>query len=509
MFKPLRGLAFLGAVALGAACGAFAVSLMHSGGGQATLAQERASAARRELAQATDLAQGFKLTAQAVRPSVVSISSLKKIRVTNPRFRQRNGGPELPEELRRFFGEDPFERMLPQLPEGGIPQEGLGSGLIVSEDGYILTNNHVVAGADEVTVSLADDRQLPAKIVGTDRATDVALLKVDASGLVPVVLGDSDTMEVGDWVLAIGSPLGFDQTVTAGIISAKERQVGVTNGGYEDFLQTDAAINPGNSGGPLVNLRGEVIGINTAIASRSGGFSGIGFAIPINLARSIMHQIRDSGKVTRGRIGAAIQDLTEDLARSFGYDGREGALIDDVVPDSPAAKAGLKSGDIVTRYQGKPVKSSSHFRNAVAATPPNSQADLEVFRDGRRLQLKVTVATLTDDDVAKMVPENGESESSEDWGIAVQVLSPEIARRLNLKEDLAGVVVSEVAPGSAAARARLRPGDVITSVGGQPVRNVKEYREALKQQKLDSGVRIQVVREGVNHFLFLRATSAR
>lgn len=507
MSKQLRSLGFFGAVALGAASGAIALSLVQEVMRQPSVAQERITTVRRELAKATDISQALKLTAQAVRPSVVSISSVKKARV-NPRLRQRGGVPELPEELRRFFGDDPFERMLPQMPEGGFEQQGLGSGVIVSEDGYVLTNNHVVADADEVTVSLADGRQLKAKIVGTDRATDVALLKLDAQGLIPAPLGDSDSMEVGDWVMAIGSPLGFDQTVTAGIISAKGRQVGVTNGGYEDFLQTDAAINPGNSGGPLVNLRGEVIGINTAIASRSGGFSGIGFAIPVNMARSIMDQIRDSGKVTRGRIGAAIQDLSEDLAKSFGYEGRDGALVDDVVPDSPAAKAGMKSGDIVTKYQGKPVRNSSQFRNAVAATAPNTKAEVELFRDGKRLTVQVTVATLTDQGVAQE-EEAGASEESEGLGLSVRPLTPELANQIGVKEDVKGVVVAEVNPGSVAARAGVRGGDVITSVNGQPVRNPTEFRDVMQKQKLDSGVRLQVVREGVNRFLFVRSATAR
>jgi serine protease Do len=320
-----------------------------------------------------------------------------------------------------------------------------------------------------------------------------------------VPLGNSDALEVGDWVMAIGSPLGFNQTVTAGIISAMGRQVGVTNGGYEDFLQTDAAINPGNSGGPLVNLKGEVIGINTAIASRSGGFSGIGFAIPVNMARSVMNQIRDNGKVTRGRIGAAIQDLTEDLAKSFGYSGREGALIDDVVPDSPAAKAGLKPGDIVTKYQGKPVKSSSQFRNAVAATAPNTKADIEIFRDGKKQSLQVQIGLLSEEELARSQPAaGGDEEAAESLGLTVQPLTPELARQLGMKEGQAGVVIAAVEPGSLAARGGLRPGDLITSVGGKPVANLKEFRETMAQQKASAGVRLQIVREGSNRFVFLR-----
>ncbi|MEY4180079.1 MAG: hypothetical protein RLY70_3653 [Planctomycetota bacterium] len=510
MSSGIRGFALLGAVAFGAVGGSLAASLYLQAPPNQTIAQEQATAARAALAAAPDLSQAFKLTAHAVRPSVVSISSVKKVRVLNPRLRQRPGVPGMPgipDELRRFFGDDPFERMLPQMPQTpeDFSQEGLGSGVIVSADGLILTNNHVVAGADEVTVTTSDSRQLRAKIVGTDRATDVAVLKVDAKDLVAAPLGNSDSLEVGDWVMAIGSPLGFNQTVTAGIISAMGRQVGVTNGGYEDFLQTDAAINPGNSGGPLVNLKGEVIGINTAIASRSGGFSGIGFAIPVNMARSVMNQIRDNGKVTRGRIGAAIQDLTDDLAKSFGYNGREGALIDDVIPDSPAAKAGLKAGDIVTKYQGKPVKSSSQFRNAVAATPPNTKAEVEIFRDGKKQTLPVQVGLLTEDEMTRSQPDGGDEEATADaLGLSVQPLTPELARQLGLKETQTGVVIAGVEPGSIAARGGLKPGDAITSVGGQAVANLKEFREVMAKQKASDGVRLQVVREGSNRFIFLR-----
>lgn len=513
MSSAFRGFALLGAVALGAAGGSWVATIYQRTPANVSVAQEKATAARAALASAPDLSQAFKLTAQAVRPSVVSISSVKKVRMLNPRLRQRPGAPGMPgipgvpDELRRFFGDEPFERMFPQMPQTpeDFNQEGLGSGVIVTADGLILTNNHVVAGADEVTVTTADARQLRAKIVGADRATDVAVLKVDAKDLVPAPLGNSDSLEVGDWVMAIGSPLGFSQTVTAGIISAMGRQVGVTNGGYEDFLQTDAAINPGNSGGPLVNLKGEVVGINTAIASRSGGFSGIGFAIPVNMARSVMDQIRDNGKVTRGRIGAAIQDLSEDLAKSFGYSGREGALIDDVVPDSPAAKAGLKPGDIVTKYQGKPVRSSSQFRNAVAATAPNTQADLEIFRDGKKQTLQVQIGLLSDDELARSQPEAaGEEESAESLGLSVQPLTPDLARQLGVKDGQTGVVISGVEPGSLAARGGLRPGDLITSVGGQPVANLKEFRDAMAKQKASAGVRFQIVREGSNRFVFLR-----
>ncbi len=457
---------------------------------------------------AKEMSDAFQATARALRPSVVSVQSIKKPKALNLRQRRSGGNQQMPDELRRFFGgNDPFERFfeIPQMPDSGTPQEGLGSGVIISQDGYIVTNNHVVQDADELKVSLADGRDMKAEIVGTDKATDLAVLKVKADGLTPAMLGNSDQVEVGHWVLAIGSPMGFDQTVTAGIISAKGRLVGVTNGGYEDFLQTDAAINPGNSGGPLVNLQGEVIGINTAIASRTGGNMGIGFAVPANMVKMVSEQILQGGKVVRGRIGAAIQDLTEDLAQSFNFPTRDGALVGDVVPGSPAAKAGLKSGDIVISYQGKPVKSSSQFRNAVAATPPGTKAQVEYVRDGSKQKLVVEVGQL---DTADAEPNNprgsGLPAAADDLGLALQNLTEEIAGQLNLPAQQRGVLVAEVQPGSAAARGGFRPGDVIINVAGKEVTSVNDYRDALQGQNLSSGVRMRVLREGGSRFVVLK-----
>ncbi|NIP86722.1 MAG: trypsin-like serine protease, partial [Planctomycetales bacterium] len=314
----------------------------------------RAQAAQQQLGVANDLSTAFRYTAKALRPSVVSISSVKKV---EPQAAQRRAAPpNVPEEFRGFFDDDLFERFFEQIPRRGFVQRGLGSGVIISEDGYILTNNHVVRDADEVTVTLSENQDFAARTIGTDAETDLAVLKINASGLVAARLGDSDAIEVGDWVLAIGSPMGLDQTVTAGIISAKGRSnVGITQ--FENFIQTDAAINPGNSGGPLVNLRGEVVGINTAIASRTGGNLGIGFAIPSNMALQIKDAILRDGKVERGWLGAAIQDLTPELADSFGFGSLDGVLVGDVVANGPAAKAGLASGDIVVTLNNQPMKS--------------------------------------------------------------------------------------------------------------------------------------------------------
>jgi serine protease Do len=410
--------------------------------------------------------------------------------------------PELPPELRRFFGEDEFfDRFFnfPWPPEQ-FEQQGLGSGVIVSEDGYIVTNYHVVAGADEVKVHLSDKRALTAKIVGTDRPTDLAVLKVEARDLHPARLGDSSKMQVGDWVLAIGSPFGLEQTVTAGIVSAVGRaNVGITD--YEDFLQTDAAINPGNSGGPLVNLRGEVIGINTAIASRSGGYQGVGFAIPSNIVKFVFDSIVNRGGVNRGYLGAMIQDLTPELAESFGYKSTEGVLIGDVVPDGPAAKAGLRSGDIVTSFQGKKVTNAAELRLAVAGTAPGTRVKLEVVRNGERQTVEVTVGKL---DERQLASGRGDSDSTDELGITVEDVTAELANRFGLSANESGVVVTHVEPGSLAARVGIRAGDLIVAVGNKTVRDLKDYRDAMKNVDLKRGVRLQVMREGTRRFVFIR-----
>ena len=349
-----------------------------------------ASVARTKLPKKDDLSGAFKDVSRVLRPSVVSIRSVRKIRAENPG--QPNGaGPEIPEEFRRFFEDGTLDKYFDRgTPQGSRQQQGMGTGVIVSADGYVLTNNHVIRGADEVEVILSTNRKLPAKIVGTDKATDVAVLKVAATGLAPAQLGSSETMEVGDWVLAIGSPFGLDQTVTAGIVSAKGRaNVGITD--YEDFIQTDAAINPGNSGGPLVNLQGQVIGINTAIASRSGGSTGVGFAIPSDMVRRVMESILDNGRVDRGWLGVGIQDLDEALAQSVGLKSTRGALVGGVFPDGPAAKAGLKSGDVLLRVAGKEVRDANHLRHLVAGLAPNKKVRLGVFREKKTIQLEVTI----------------------------------------------------------------------------------------------------------------------
>ncbi|GIW94352.1 MAG: serine protease [Pirellulaceae bacterium] len=460
--------------------------------GQAQLAQER-------LETAADLSEAFRQVAKALRPSVVSITSVQRVR---PRSRGQEFGPNVPPELRRFFGDDEFFDRFFQfpVPPEGFTQQGLGSGLIVSRDGYVLTNYHVVDGADEVTVHLSDGRQFRAKIVGTDRPTDLAVLKVDASDLHPARLGDSSQIQVGDWVLAIGSPFGLEQTVTAGIVSAVGRaRLGITD--YDDFIQTDAAINPGNSGGPLVNLKGEVVGINTAIATRTGGYQGIGFAIPSNIARFVFDSIVNKGGVNRGYLGLRIQDLTPELADSFGYQSTDGVLVGDVIPDGPAAKAGLQSGDIIVSYNGKKMKSAAELRLAVAATQPGSRVTLEVFRDGKTRKFEVEIGKLDENQLASATERGVSSE----LGITVANITEELAARYDLPSNQTGVVVTEVDPAGMAARVGLRPGDVILQVGNRQIRNIRDYEDAMKSANLKDGIRLQVMRDGGRQYIFLRA----
>jgi serine protease Do len=451
-----------------------------------------------------EFSEAFRAVAKTLRPSVVSIDSVKRAKPVD--LRGNRPEMDLPPEFERFFGDDLLKRFKDfKAPEGGLEQRGLGSGVIVSSDGYIVTNNHVVRGADELSVNLADGRKLDAKVIGTDSATDLAVLKVEATGLTAAKLGSSDAMEVGDWVIALGTPFGLEQTVTAGIISAKGRSsVGITD--YEDFLQTDAAINPGNSGGPLVNMNGEVVGINTAIASRTGAYNGIGFAIPSKMVKQVMHSIMENGHVERGWLGAAIQDLNEDLAKSFGFDSTDGVLVGDVVKGSPAEKAGLKAGDIVLTFNGKAMHDANELRHAVAATAPNSEAKTVVFRDGARKTLTVTVGLLEEDAVASLRPgaRSGESDTVSDLGVSVRTLTGELASQLGYDESQTGVVVTEVQPGSLAARAGLREKDVIVAVGGTEINNTADFNKAVKASDTAKGLRLRVKREGVSLFLFLR-----
>ncbi len=461
------------------------------------------------VAVAEQLSTAFKQAAQAVRPSVVSITSTQRIQ---PVLRGgASPGADIPDDLKRFFGDDFFDRFFgsPQfrLPRRGFQRKGVGSGVIVSQDGLILTNNHVVDGADEVSVRLYDHREFEAEVVGTDPKTDLAVLRIHANNLQPARLGDSDRVEVGDWVLAVGSPFNLEQTVTSGIISAKGRaNVGLAV--YEDYLQTDAAVNPGNSGGPLVDLHGEVIGINTAIASRSGGNMGIGFAIPVNMAREIMNQLVQSGHVERGFLGVGLQPLTRELARSFGLDQPHGALVSDVTPGSGAAKAGLQAGDVIVRFNGTDVDSASTLRRLVAEVKPGRRVAVEVLRDGKRRSFDVTIGRRPDEASIAAAPRAGASSSGStdrQLGLTVRTLTPTDARSLGYPESTRGVAVVNVVPGSLAELAGLRNGDVILAVGSQPVTTLAEYRDAMHKHDLKKGVRLHVLRGDFKRFIFLQA----
>ncbi len=493
----MKSLKFIG-IAVVAVSAAIALPL------PATAGEPSPGDIERALATADDLSIAFEHAADVVAPSVVTVRSTVRVASDNSVQIQPFGTqPDNP--FHDFFGDDFFRRFgVPTpRPRGGMIRRGQGTGFVVSADGYILTNDHVVRDATEVVVQFPDGngpaREFEAEVVGTDPSTDVALLKIDAEGLTPVRFGDSDALGVGQWVVAVGNPFGLDSTITSGIVSAKGRtRVGITD--YEDFIQTDAAINPGNSGGPLVNLHGEVVGINTAIATRSGGNMGIGFAIPSNLAVSIMEQLREKGSVTRGWLGVVIQDLNEGLAESFGFEGTDGVLVSQVQEDSPAAEAGLEAGDIITGFGGEPVSGMDELRLRVAATEPGSRVPVEVFRDGRRVQLEVKIAEKEPSDADGADTPNTPAGK---LGLGLHDLDEETARRLGLDVER-GVVVTSVQPLSAAAKAGLRPGDVITRVGGRRVDDVRDFRKAIRKHDLRKGVRLTVMTGSVQRFVFLR-----
>jgi serine protease Do len=401
---------------------------------------------------------------------------------------RRPQGPAVPERFRRFGPPTPGER------------RGLGSGFIIDPTGHIVTNHHVVEGAALIEVTLADGRTFPAKLVGSDPETDLALLKIDATRLPTIPLGSSSALRVAEPVMAIGNPFGLDHTVTVGIISGTGRVIGV--GRYDDFLQTDAAINPGNSGGPLINTRGEVVGINSAIASRSGGFQGIGFAIPIDLARPILRQLQATGRVTRGWLGIGIQALTPELAQSFGLAGTQGALVTSVTEESPASRAGVRSGDVIVRYDGKPVESPRALPPLVANTEVGKAVDLGIVRDGTAQTLSVTVGKLADTREAR-AGSGPEGRATERLGLELQPLTPELARRLGVKGDR-GVVVTDVRPDSPAAQAGIAPGDVIREVNRRPVKGLEEVEQAMAGPAGALGaVLLRLERDGTQRYVVL------
>jgi Do/DeqQ family serine protease len=404
----------------------------------------------------------------AVAPAVVTIRVEKHASVKQT---------QLPDDDPfRFFGREfqgPRQQRSPR-------QSGLGSGVVTTADGYILTNNHVIDGADQVRVELADKRVFDAKVIGTDSASDLAVLKVDTTGLATIAIGDSNRVRVGDVVLAVGNPLGIGQTVTMGIISAKGRATGVGDGGYEDFLQTDAPINQGNSGGALVNLNGELVGINSQILSQSGGNIGLGFAIPSNMAREVMTQLKTDGRVQRGKLGVTIQGVTADLASSLKLADTSGALVSGVQPGSAAANAGIEQGDVITAVNGEKLSDSNALRNRIAATKPGSTVSLQVVRNGKTETLRATVGALEPAD-AKNARDDEDSERGGfgPTGMAVEALTPQVARELGLTGRQEGVLVRDLDPDGTAAAAGLQPGDVIRQVNRQAVKTPAELKSAI------------------------------
>lgn len=429
----------------------------------------------------------FTNVAKTAMPAVVFI----KVESTNDQAVnpfQSPGDPFNNDLFQRFFG----------LPQQQQPQQQMsqGSGFIVSADGYVLTNAHVIKGADKITVALHDGRELDATIIGSDPHTDVAVVKIDGKDLPFVKLGDSDQMEIGEWVVAIGSPFQLEASLTVGVISAKGRQnLKITD--LEDFIQTDAAINPGNSGGPLLNLDSEVIGINTAIVSRSGGYMGIGFAIPSNMVKNVMNQIINNGVVTRGFLGVSLQPVDRDIADSFNLDKAEGALISDVSKDSPADKAGLKQGDIIIEYNGTTVKSLGGFRNDISLMKPGSTIQLKVIRKGAVLTLPVTLGSISD----ALTTTSGLSQKI---GIEVDELKPDIAQQLGYPPSETGVFITKVKPGSAASMAGMRPGFIIQAINHKKISNLAEFNEAMAEVGNKNRVLILVKQGSMTRFYSIK-----
>ncbi len=443
----------------------------------------------------TDLSQAFEKVADVISPVVVTVTSVVKAK---PSRRRNPHNDQFFDPYREFFGDDFLDRTNPDRGGSeGFAQQGMGTGVIVDAEGHILTNNHVIGGADEVTVRLNNEKTYKAKIIGSDPKTDLAVIQIKAPALQGAALGDSDALRIGEWVVAAGNPFGLSNSITAGIVSAKGRSL-VGGGQFEDFIQTDAAINPGNSGGPLVNLKGEVIGINTAIFSKNGGYMGIGFAIPINMAKNVMGSLIKNGKVVRGWLGVGIQPLSEEGAHSFGFSGTDGALVGQVEPGSPAEKAGIKQGDIVTALGGEKVKNVNQLRNIVAATKPSGRLDVEIYREKNKLNLTVKVGELKAQHEAEQEPEE---QSSVDLGINVETLNDRSAHQLETKRS-EGVVVTTIRPGGIGERAGLQPRDIIVSVNGKKVRDVAGFNEAVNSADLKKGARFVVETQGMEHFAF-------
>jgi serine protease Do len=444
--------------------------------------------------------QVFVDISKKVTPAVVNISTTRKIK----------GGEEgLPPTpffndpfFKRFFGDQPFAP--PEVPKEQL-EKSLGSGVIVDPNGYIVTNNHVISGADEIKVVLADRREFKGKVVGSDPKTDVAVVKIDAKNLPTVPWGDSSKLQVGEYVLAVGNPFGLNQTVTMGIVSAVGRaNVGIAD--YEDFIQTDAAINPGNSGGALVDVRGELIGINTAIFTRSGGYMGIGFAVPSSMAKSVMESLIKTGKVVRGWFGITIQEVTPGLAKQFGLSEPKGVLVGDVLPKSPAERAGIKRGDVILKLNGQDVENTGQLRNLVAEAPVGSKVKVGLFRDKQEKEVEVTIGEQPKEMAMAKKSEEGETANAALRGVKVENITPDTVSKFDLPKGAEGVVIVRIEPGSAAQEAGLQRGDVIAEIDRKAVRDTDAYDRIVSKLKKDEEVLLLINRRGRTIYLTIGAS---
>ncbi|MFQ5956143.1 MAG: DegQ family serine endoprotease [Candidatus Brocadiales bacterium] len=437
----------------------------------------------------------FGEVADYVKPSVVHVKAVKIMKAQE--FEQFHPpGRGFP------FGDEFFDRFFRGRLPKEFRQQGFGSGVIVDSRGYILTNNHVVQDADEIYVIMpGKKKEIKAEVIGTDPPTDVAVIKIEGDGFPVARLGDSDVVKVGDWALAVGNPFGLTQTVTAGIISATGRaNVGIAD--YEDFIQTDAAINPGNSGGPLVNLKGEVIGVNTAIFTRTGGYMGVGFAIPVNMAKSVMESLIAHKKVVRGWLGVAIQDITEELAESFGLPSAEGVLVSDVTHDSPAEKGGMQRGDVILEFEGKTVEDINHLRNLVARTAVGTKASVKVLRENKPQQLTIAIGEQPAELFAR--GPGGAVPPSRDYGMSLENLTPELARRFGYEDEVGGVVITDVVPGGEAQMAGIQPGDLIKEVNRERIHNMQEFWQVVEKSAKDKGLLLLVKRGMTTRYILLK-----
>ena len=422
----------------------------------------------------------FTLLAEKLDPAVVNISTTQVVKGGGmgggfggrpPGHGGPGFGPNQPDPFEEFF--DRFFRGGPGGPQGDMKRRSLGSGFVISEEGHIITNHHVVKDAETITVIFYDESEAEAKVIGKDPKTDLALIKVEVDRKLPTAeLGDSDKLRMGDWVLAIGNPFGLKYTLTAGIVSAKGREIGA--GPYDDFIQTDASINPGNSGGPLINMKGEVVGINSAIIA---GGTGIGFAIPVNIARDLIPQLKEKGRVSRGWLGVYIQRVTPDLAQSFGLDKPKGALVSEVTEGGPAAGTGLEHGDIILEFNGKPVEQFSDLPRMVAVTPPGEKVTLKVLRKGKEKTIKVKLGELPDDEATV-----AEGVSGEELGLQLQEITPELAQTHELASDK-GLIVTDLDPSGVAAEAGIRRGDIIMEINQSPAYTISEFQKKVGAAK--------------------------